>query len=218
MHRTKLWRSLHRGITAFAAGTALGATLAIGGGMSPTAAKAESVGPDIGGRTTIDNWDDWDEGYAYELGCAVDVSTIGQVITVPAGMHTLKKFTFSLQSDRTPGQMVVRGEVYAWNGTMATGDAIAETRPQTIATQGWVRIRYKVNAAVRPGRQYIIFESVDKDYESCTAGYGDYPESEGGCPGIFFQSNAGDETRWTTVPWRDYCGTMRMIVVFWHHH
>jgi len=218
MHRAKLSRILHRGVAILAIGTALCATLIVGVGVSPTAARAASVAPDIRGRATIDNWDDWDEGYAYELGCNVDVTTIGQVITVPAGMHTLKKFTFSLQSDRTPGRMVVRGDVYAWNGAMATGDAVAETPPQTIATTGWVATRYKVDAAVRPGRQYIIFESVDKDWEVCTSGFGGYPESSYDGPTVYEQSNAGDETRWTTAGWYDFYGSIRMIAVFWHHH
>jgi len=218
MRRVKLSGALRHRVALLAA-TALAATLALAGGVSPTTALAGGVNPDIRGRATIDNWDGFDEDYTHEFGCGGDVSTVGAVITVPAGMHTLKKFTFSWQGLVSQGQMVVRGEVYAWNGTMATGDVLGESAPLTVvAGHYWRPMKFKVDAAVRPGGQYIIFESVDKDWEVCTSGFGGYPESSYDGPTVYEQSNAGDETRWTTAGWYDFYGSIRMIAVFWHHH
>jgi hypothetical protein len=215
MRRVTLSRILHSGGLRLTACTALFTSLVVASWGSPATANATTGGPDIRGKVVISNWDSFDEDYTHRFGCGGEVTTVGQVLTVPAGMHTLKKFTFSW--DGGGGSMVVRGEVYAWNGTMATGPALGESAPQTVGAGGWRAIKYRVDAAVHPGMQYIIFESIDKDYESCAAGTYAYPESPPGCD-VFEQSNGGDESRWTTAGWYDFCGSMRMIVVLWHHH
>jgi hypothetical protein len=103
---------------------------------------------------------------------------------------------------------VVRGELYKWNGTMATGSAVAETKPQTLAfgDSSVHKVTFKTGRAkVQPGQQYVIFASTDKDYEQCT---GDYLVSWASVDGtaytggdFVFQNNTGSEANWTTLPW-----------------
>jgi hypothetical protein len=123
-------------------------------------------------------------------------------------MHTLTKFKFYMTGQAGAGQsMVVRGEVYKWNGTMATGSAVAETAPQTIefGDAAYHKVTFKAPAAVTPGDQYVIFASIDKDYEECTGSYlltwasVDGAVYTGG--DFVFQNNTGNEANWTTMPW-----------------
>src|SRR5665213_3946184 len=67
----------------------------------------------------------------YIFGC-IATSTYGQVITIPAGVHQMNEFRFWWGGLST-GSMVVRGEVYAWDGNKATGSALYESAPKTIA-------------------------------------------------------------------------------------
>ncbi|MFL5237284.1 MAG: hypothetical protein ACJ8EL_06715 [Rhizomicrobium sp.] len=64
--------------------------------------------------------------------------------------------------------------------------------------------------AVTPGEKYVVFASIDKDYEQClhtySLGWGwiaqdVYPE---GYP--VSQENRGDEQRWTTKKWKTRLG------------
>ena len=103
----------------------------------------------------------------------------------------------------------VRGELYAWDGTKATGPAIFETAPRTIVYQDdalhWEAFKTP-GAAVKPGKQYVIFVSIDKDFESCTGSYGlTWGAADGSAytGGIFvYQNNTGDESQWTTSAWQ----------------
>jgi len=103
--------------------------------------------------------------------------------------------------------MVVRGELYAWNGTMATGSAIFETAPKTIAfgDSNWHHVSFNFQgASVTPGHQYVVFASIDKDYEQCSnyvVAWGAVADTSYGGGTFVFQNNSGNEANWTTVPW-----------------
>jgi len=161
-------------------------------------------------RAVINTIKDWDGGsVVLPFGCP-DSTTYGQVITIPAKKHTLTKFTFYMAGQAAAGQsMVARGEVYAWNGTGATGSPIAESAKKTIAFGDAdfhpVTFRTPKAKPVKPGKQYVIFASIDKDYESCTGNYEvSWASLDGGAysGGDFaFQNNTGQESNWTTVAW-----------------
>ena len=62
--------------------------------------------------------------------------------------------------------------------------------------------------SVTPGAQYVLFASIDKDYEQCT---GDYELAWGSVSddaylrGTFvYQNNSGDESQWTSSAWSVY--------------
>jgi hypothetical protein len=168
-------------------------------GSSPVAAKSIN---------TVRSWDG--TSYVQPFGCP-DTTTYGQVITVPQNETSLNKFTFRWINLNT-GSMVVRGEVYAWDGTKATGSALWESSPKKIQYPDFVfhkRVFNPGSIAVTPGAQYVLFASIDKDYEKCTNGYElgwGLVTSGDAYPGGFFvyQNNSGDESQWTTTAWSTF--------------
>ena len=170
-------------------------------GSSPVDAK---------GISTYKNWDG--SSFVQPFGCP-DTTTYGQVITIPSGQTHLGKFHFSWINLNT-GSMVVRGEVYAWDGSKATGSALYESRKQTISFSDGVfhTVTFKPTLVpVTPGAQYVVFASIDKDYEKCTnsyeVGWGYIPSGDVYPGGLFvYQNNAGDESQWTITPWSTFGG------------
>lgn len=156
---------------------------------------------------TYKDWDGSQEVTSF--GCP-NTTTYGQVITIPANKHFLNKFVFSFVNLNS-GSMVVRGEVYAWDGSKATGSALWEGTPRTISFNDGVFHRYHFNTgvtAVTPGAQYVVFASIDKDFEQCTGSYvlGWGSVSDSAYPGgtFVFQNNGGDESQWTTSAWSTF--------------
>jgi hypothetical protein len=159
--------------------------------------------------TTYKSWDG--TSTVTEFGCP-DTTTYGQVITIPNGQTQVNKFHFSWINLNT-GSMVVRGELYAWDGSKATGSALYESSPRTISFGNGVfhKVTFRTGGvSVTPGAQYVVFASIDKDYEQCTnyfLGWGlinsgdAYP---GG--GFVYQNNSGDENQWTTSAWSSFGG------------
>ena len=81
-------------------------------------------------KATIDTHKSWDGTTTVQsFGCP-NTTTYGETVTVPAGKSKLVKFDFYMNDFGATGSMVVRGEVYAWNGTSATGSAVAETKAE----------------------------------------------------------------------------------------
>jgi hypothetical protein len=134
-------------------------------------------------------------------------STFGQTITVPAGFSHLNKFTFAWSNlSFIGGTMVVRAEVYAWDGAKATGPSLFEKK-RTISFPDFLfhRESFTPNGvSVTPGAQYVLFASIDKDYGKCqrnyVLGWGSVGRHYGGGQWVS-QSNEGDESRWTLAPW-----------------
>lgn len=148
----------------------------------------------------------WDGSrYVFPFGCS-DTTTYGQVITVPNNKHSLNSFTFWWQNSTT-GSMVVRGEIYQWDGSKATGSAVFESDPRTISFKNskFHKVVFPAVATVTPGAQYVVFASIDKDYEQCTDSYqlnwGIVDDSVYGGGTFVYQNNSGDESLWTTSSW-----------------
>src|SRR3569832_1674099 len=96
------------------------------------AAAFTFAGLDASSARSINTYKSWDGiQYVYEFGCP-NTTTYGQVITAPkTGM--LNKFSFWWANAAGNGSMVVRGEVYAWDGQKATGSALWESKAKTIS-------------------------------------------------------------------------------------
>lgn len=160
--------------------------------------------------TTYKSWDG--SMSVIPFGCP-NTSTYGQVITIPNGRTHLGKFHFSWVNLGT-GSMKVRGEVYAWDGTKATGSALYESAPKNISFSDGLfhRVTFQANLIpVTAGAQYVIFASIDKDYEDCTnnyeVGWG-YIGSDVYPGGTFvYQNNGGDESQWTGSAWTTFGGS-----------
>jgi hypothetical protein len=162
--------------------------------------------------SAISTYGSWDGSTSVvPFGCP-NTTTYGQVITIPKGITHLGKFHFSWVNLNS-GSMVVRGEVYAWDGTKATGSALYESKRKTISFNDGLfhKVGFRANLVpVTSGAQYVIFASIDKDYEQCTnsyeVGWG-YIGSDAYSGGTFvYQNNGGDENQWTTTPWTSFGG------------
>jgi hypothetical protein len=159
---------------------------------------------------TYKYWDGTGEVTAF--GCP-NTTTYGQVITIPATKHFLNKFVFSFVNLNS-GSMVLRGEVYAWDGQEATGSALWEGTPRTVSFNDGVFHRFHFDTgviAVTPGQQYVIFASIDKDFAQCQnnyeLGWGLVTSGDkylGG--GFVYQNNGGNPANWTTAPWNTFGG------------
>jgi len=170
-----------------------------------------------GSASAIATYKNWDGSqYVYPFGCS-NTTTYGQVITVPHSKHTLEKFTF-WWANYSSGSMVVRAEVYQWDGTKATGSAVFESDPRTISFKNpdFHKVTFPATVAVTPGAQYVLFASIDKDYEQCTDSYllkwglvadETYPDGT-----FVYQNNGGDESQWTSSAWSTYGGDLAFRV------
>lgn len=174
----------------------------------PTQALANGPVNDLAKKhATINTYPDYNQSVG-SLGCP-DTTTYGETITVPAKKKNVTMFKYYMGGQAQAGQsMVVRGELYAWDGTKATGPAIYETAPRTVAfnTIDYQFETFKTpGAKVKAGKQYVLFVSLDKDFESCTGSYGltwgaaDGTAYTGGQ--FVYQNNGGDESQWTATTW-----------------
>jgi len=169
-----------------------------------------TLGSDVASARYITTVKEWTDGNAPTgLQCG-GVSTVGQVITVPHRMHSMYKFRLELFNDSKAalGSMVVRGEIYAWDGAKASGSALWESKPRTISFADYAvhKVIFRSGyVAVTPGQQYVVFASIDKDYGACVSGSwfdvggpaGDaYPDGY-----LAYQINAGDAKQWTASDW-----------------
>jgi hypothetical protein len=219
MMRPQYCRSTVRRIAVAVGVGAMTVAVSVAPAIAQTATEHSQVGLS-GHAATINTWKLWTKQAMDAQGPGEDWwDTFGQVITVPSGKSRLDKFEFYMHGWTYPPfdpnyHLVMRGEVYAWDGAKATGQALWESTPRTIALSpddGWHGVAFKVGgAALTPGAKYVLFTSIAKDYEQCTDQYSvgwadvngkDYPGGE-----FVFQNNDGDESQWTTQAWQTVSG------------
>ena len=163
---------------------------------------------------SLDNTASWNGSDYLENFGIPNTQTYGQVITVPSGVNQLTSFTFLMQ---VPTTLAFRGEVYAWDGTKATGAAIYESLP-TSTTNGAVfqSITFTTGGvAVTPGQQYVIFVTSSRD-NSGHSGVGrlgaTYTDTLSG--GAFvYENNGTDPTQWTGSTWNTFAANDLVVQV-----
>jgi hypothetical protein len=174
--------------------------------FAPAASAASSPAVDRQ-HPTINTFPQYDQAVG-TLGCP-NSTTYGETITVPANKKSITQFRYYMGGQAAAGQAeVVRGELYAWDGSKATGSALFQTKKRKIAYQDslfhWEKFKTP-GVTVTPGQTYVLFVSIDKDFEKCTGNYGltwgatdgsAYPDGQ-----FVFQNNTGDESQWTSAPW-----------------
>jgi len=170
---------------------------------------------------TINTYQGWDGSQRVgEFGCP-NTTTYGEVITALKNA-TLNKFSFWWTNDNSGGgSMVVRAEVYAWDGTKATGSALWESDTRTIAygDSAFHEEKFKPGALpLTPKAKYVLFATIDKDFSQCKNDYlldwglvADtvYPKGT-----FVYQNNGGDSSQWTTTPWDVYGSDLVLIAAF----
>jgi len=107
--------------------------------------------------------------------------------------------------------MKVRGEVYAWDGSKATGSALYQSAARFVSFSDSLFHFETFKAGgipVTAGHQYVIFASIDKEYEKCknnyTLGWAAVDDSVYAGGTFVYQNNSGDESQWTTTPWNTF--------------
>jgi hypothetical protein len=133
-------------------------------------------------------------------------ATNGQVITAPADDTQLDSFTFFIA--KSSGTIVMRGEVYAWDGQKATGPNLFESAPRTVSIEGVEEVTFETGGVqLDPGQQYVLFATISKDYESSdTSGCWQAVFPGDAYPGGYFvfMNNGADFDQLLTNPWDIY--------------
>ncbi|MCG3194706.1 MAG: hypothetical protein DIJKHBIC_03970 [Thermoanaerobaculia bacterium] len=127
--------------------------------------------------------------------------TYGQVITAPATGASLLQFTFQMQ---LPTTVVFRGEVYAWDGSKATGANLYESAPRSTtqsATYESVTFSIPGGVPLAANAQYVIFASASKDTGTGAGQWGFRTSSAYPGGGFVYMNNGTDATAWTTTAW-----------------
>jgi len=133
-----------------------------------------------------------------------DTATYGETITVPAGASPLNAFSFEIGN--CGANVTMRGEVYAWNGTMATGAALYESAPFTLTdSAAFQLVTFTPGSLTLPAGQYVLFASTSKDqsgaqHSACR--WGALTNDTGYTGGAFvFMNNTANAALWTTNAW-----------------
>ena len=90
-------------------------------------------------------------------------AVVGEQPRALADDTQLDSFTFFISMS---GTVVVRGELYAWDGQKATGPNLFESAPRTISnTSGFEEVTFDTGGVqLVAGQQYVLFATISKDY------------------------------------------------------
>jgi hypothetical protein len=162
------------------------------------------------GTTTIDTTAAWDGAQSVFPFGSPDTATAGQVVTVPQTDTVLDRFTFYMSTFGDPAELTFRGEVYAWDGTKATGPNLWESSPRTLSVpDSFTPVTFNTGGVrLVAGKRYVLFVSLSKDYEQnapgnqAALGWVSTNVYNGG--GFVYFNDSGDESLWTTSPWQRF--------------
>lgn len=143
-----------------------------------------------------------------------DTATYGQVITADATHTTLDGFAFEMD---LPSTVAFRGEVYAWDGTKATGGALFESAPVSTSGAGLQVVTFNTGGiTLTPGQEYVLFASTSKDQagHSGVGGWQFFNSNVYSGGEFVFLNNDGDPSQWTTTPWNTTVGDLSFQAYF----
>jgi hypothetical protein len=149
-----------------------------------------------GSINTIPSWD----GINAEANFGVpDTATYGQTITVAAGSGPLASFGFEIGN--CTANVSLRGEVYAWDGTKATGPSLFESSVTSVpASSGFQLVTFNTGGLNLTPGAYVLFATTSRDQTDaplagCTWGRVLDTVYPGGT--FVFESNGTDTSLWT---------------------
>jgi hypothetical protein len=140
-------------------------------------------------------------GFSVDPFGSPDTETYGQTITIPLTDPVLLSWTFYMEQSPS---IHFRGEVYAWNGFMATGPNLFESAVMTTTDpKVFQPITFDTGGlALTPGDTYVLFASSSKDAQSGGGGtWGIVPGSSYTGGAFRYLNNGADTTQWTTNFW-----------------
>lgn len=160
--------------------------------VAPKRASADTI-------STVPQWDG-----AYQVCCFGPTpapETFGQTITVPNGDALLESWTFYMEM---PTADQFQGELYAWNGTRATGaDLWQGSLTSTTNPSEFQAITFDTGGIpVVPGDQYVIFASTSNGTQSAGSGaLGMLSSTTTDGNQFVYLANGTDTSEWVTESW-----------------
>ena len=133
-----------------------------------------------------------------------NTATYGQTITVPSGASPLQSFSF--QIGNCTANVTARGEVYAWDGSKATGAALYESAPITVnSSAAFQVVTFTPGGLSLAAGQYVLFATTSRDQSGAPASacrWGALTNNTTIPGGQFvFENNGPDPTQWTSNTW-----------------
>jgi len=133
-----------------------------------------------------------------------DTATYGQTITVPPGASALNSYSFEIGF--CSAAVTFRGEVFAFGTNVATGSALAETAPITVAAGNtFTLVQFNVGELNLTPGTYVLMATTSKDQtgapnSSCRFGsVGNNTAYAGGQ--FVFINNGAVPAQWTSGTW-----------------
>jgi hypothetical protein len=144
-----------------------------------------------------------------------NTQTYGQLVTVPNTAGPLESFSFELN---VPSTLAFRGEVYAWDGSKATGPSLFESPVTSTSGSGFQKITFNTGGlSLTPGNVYVLFatSSLDNAGHSGSGTWGSLTNNTAYPGGQFVFINNGTNTaQWTTTNWSSISQDLAFEAVF----
>jgi hypothetical protein len=153
--------------------------------------------------TVIDTTPSWNGSAPVFSFGPPDTETYGQTITVPLANSVLQSWTFYME---LPTATQFQGEVYAWNGTMASGPNLFQSALMSTSNpSAFQPITFNTGGlALTPGDTYVLFASSSQGPQSPTGEgeWGFIPRGSVYAGGAFvFINNGANISQWTSSAW-----------------
>jgi hypothetical protein len=143
-----------------------------------------------------------------------NTATYGQTITVAANSTALQSFSFEVGN--CGASVTMRGEVYAWGTNQATGAALYESAPVTIAaSSAFQLVTFTPGGLSLPAGTYVLFASTSRDQSgapSSACRWGSVVNTNIPNGNFVFINNTADPTQWTGGTWSFIASDLAMSV------
>lgn len=150
---------------------------------------------------TISGWDGTTSISSFGV---VNTATYGETLTVAAGAGPLTSFSFEIGS--CGADVTLRGSVYAWDGTKATGPSLFVSSPTTVTNSASFQlVTFNTGGlSLAPGT-YVLMGSTSQDQTGAPLSachWGSVGNDTAYAGGQFVYLNNGpDPAQWTTATW-----------------
>jgi hypothetical protein len=150
---------------------------------------------------TIPSWDG--SNFISSFG-VTNTATYGQTITVAAGASQLNSFSFEI--GYCSASVALRGSVYAWDGTKATGSSLFTSAVRTVtAGDTYTLVTFNTGGITLPAGTYVLFGSTSQDQADAPGSacrWGSVGNNTAYAGGQFVYINNGPNPgQWTTATW-----------------
>jgi hypothetical protein len=131
-----------------------------------------------------------------------DTATYGQTINIAPGTAAISSFGFEMGN--CTASVSLRGEIYAWDGTKATGSSLFES-PVTVvnASNSFQLVLFSTPGLSLPSGNYVLFATTSRDQSEAPAGcqYGSVDDTAYPAGLHVYLNNGRDVSQWTSGAW-----------------